>query len=70
MYRIYKQGDVFLIFETIKALAATRNIPLRTIEISLGLPAGTFQTWNQTAPCNKLVAVARYFHVSVETLLG
>lgn len=58
-----------MIFETIKALAAVRNIPLRTVEISLNLPAGTLQTWNQTAPCNKLAEVARFFHVSIETLL-
>lgn len=60
----------FLIFETIKALAAARNIPLHTIELALGLPLGTLQAWNQTAPCNKLVEVARYFQVPVERLLA
>lgn len=59
-----------MIFETIEALAAAREIPLRTIELALDLPTGTFRTWNQTAPCNKLVEVARYFHVPVEKLLA
>lgn len=64
------QGDGFLIFETIKALATARNISLYTLELALALPIGTLKTWNQTAPCNKLAEVARYFHVPVETLLG
>ncbi|GBG93546.1 hypothetical protein LFYK43_00050 [Ligilactobacillus salitolerans] len=59
-----------MIFETIQALAETRNVHLEALEIALGLPEGTFRTWNQTAPCNKLAEVARYFHVSVETLLN
>ncbi|GEN48544.1 hypothetical protein [Ligilactobacillus pobuzihii] len=59
-----------MIFETIKTLAATRNISLYTLELALALPAGTLKTWNQTAPCNKLAEVARYFQVPIETLLG
>lgn len=61
---------MFLIFETIQALAVAKNIPVRTIEIALGLPDGTIRTWNQTAPCNKLAAVARYFEVPIETFLN
>ena len=59
------------LYEKIKELAAQKNTSIRRIEEQLGYGNGTIRRWNKNKPnYDKIQAVAKYFNVSVDYLLG
>ena len=59
------------LYEKIKELAAQKHISIRKIEEHLGYGNGTIRRWNKNKPnYDKIQAVAKYFNVSVDYLLG
>lgn len=59
------------LYEKIKELAAQKNISIRQLEEHLGYGNGTIRRWNKNKPnYDKIQAVAKYFNVSVDYLLG
>ena len=59
------------LYEKIKELEAQKNTSIRKIEEHLGYGNGTIRRWNKNKPnYDKIQAVAKYFNVSVDYLLG
>ncbi|MCT4407362.1 MULTISPECIES: XRE family transcriptional regulator [Lactococcus] len=59
------------LYEKIKELAAQKHTSIRKIEEQLGYGNGTIRRWNKNKPnYDKIQAVAKYFNVSVDYLLG
>lgn len=59
------------LYEKIKELAAQKNTSIRRIEEHLGYGNGTIRRWNKNKPnYDKIQAVAKFFNVSVDYLLG
>ena len=59
------------LYEKIKELAAQKHTSIRKIEEKLGYGNGTIRRWNKNKPnYDKIQAVAKYFNVSVDYLLG
>lgn len=59
------------LYEKIKELAKQKNISIRQIEENLNWGNGVIRRWKKAKPSyDKLEAVADYFHVSVDYLLG
>ncbi|MCT0052095.1 helix-turn-helix domain-containing protein [Lactococcus lactis] len=59
------------LYEKIKELAAQKHTSIRKIEERLGYGNGTIRRWNKNKPnYDKIQAVAKYFNVSVDYLLG
>lgn len=59
------------ILERIQLLCEERNITVSKLEAELEFGRGTLYKWNKSSPnTDKLSAVADYFHVSVDWLLG
>ena len=59
------------LYEKIKELAAQKNTSIRRIEEQLGYGNGTIRRWNKNKPnYDKIQAVAKFFNVSVDYLLG
>jgi len=59
------------LYEKIKELAAQKNISIRQLEEKLGFANATLRRWNKNKPSiDKIQAVAKYFNVSVDYLLG
>lgn len=59
------------LYEKIKFLASQRKLSIRKLEESLGYGNGTIRRWDRQTPgIDKLEAVANYFDVSVDYLLG
>jgi len=57
--------------ERIKILATEHGISIPNLEKACGLGHGTISRWDVISPsCDKLCAVADYFGVSVDHLLG
>ena len=57
--------------DRVKALADARGIALARLDAELGFGNGTIGKWDKAAPSSdKLQAVADYFSVSVDYLLG
>lgn len=58
------------IYQRIKDLANEKNISIRELEKQLGFSNGAVNKWEIKAPSDKLEAVADYFGVTVDYLLG
>jgi len=59
------------LYEKIKELAAKKNISIRQLEEKLGFANATLRRWNKNKPSvDKIQAVAKFFNVSVDYLLG
>lgn len=59
------------LYEKIKELAARKNISIRQLEEKLGFANATLRRWDQNKPSvDKIQAVAKFFNVSVDYLLG
>lgn len=59
------------LYERIKELAAQKHVAIRQIEEKLGFSNGTIRRWSSVNPgVDKIKAVAKYFNVSVDYLLG
>lgn len=59
------------LYEKIKELAAQKNISIRQLEEKLGFANATLRRWDQNKPSvDKIQAVAKFFNVSVDYLLG
>ena len=57
--------------DTVRDLAKQRAISIPNLEKELGFGAGTISRWNKSSPsADKLGAVADYFGVTVDYLLG
>lgn len=57
--------------EIIKTLCKERNIAIPTVEKDCGLKPSTIYKWDQSVPSvDKVKAVADYFGVSIDYLLG
>ena len=66
------KGGVFVqIVENIKLLATKSNITIAEVERNCGLGQGTIGKWSKSSPViDKLLAVATYFKVSVDSLVS
>lgn len=58
------------IYQRIKDLANEKNVSIRELEKQLGFSNGAINKWKDKAPSDKLEAVADYFGVTVDYLLG
>lgn len=59
------------LYEKIKELAAQKHVSIRQIEEHLGYGNGTIRRWSKQTPgVDKVTAVAKYFNVSIDYLLG
>ena len=59
------------LYEKIKELAAQKHVSIRQIEEHLGYGNGTIRRWSKQTPgVDKVRAVAKYFNVSIDYLLG
>ncbi|MFK4955111.1 helix-turn-helix domain-containing protein [Lactococcus garvieae] len=59
------------LYEKIKELAAQKKLSIRRLEEELGFANGSLKQWKNSNPgADKLAKVAKYFHVSVDYLLG
>ncbi len=59
------------LYEKIKILSERKKISIRKLEETLGYGNGTIRRWEKQTPgVDKLEAVADYFDVSVDYLLG
>ena len=59
------------LYEKIKELAAQKHISIRQLEEKLGFANATLRRWDKNKPSiDKIQAVAKYFNVSVDYLLG
>lgn len=59
------------LYERIQELAKSKNISIRQLEEKLGLANATIRRWwIQNPGIDKVQAVAKFFHVSVDYLLG
>ena len=59
------------LYERIQELAKSKNISIRQREEKLGLANATIRRWGTQNPgIDKVQAVAKFFHVSVDYLLG
>lgn len=59
------------LYENIKALCKANHTSIRKLQVILGFPMGTISNWSNTLPsCRRVIAVAHYFNVSVDFLLG
>lgn len=57
--------------ERVKRLCEMKNITLTTLERNLGFSVSSIRKWDDSAPStDKIKAVAEYFDVSVDYLLG
>lgn len=55
----------------VKELVSNRGMSLAELERTLGFGQGSIRKWDQSNPStDKLTAVADYFHVSTDFLLG
>ncbi|WP_295234943.1 helix-turn-helix transcriptional regulator [Veillonella sp.] len=59
-----------MIFEVVKQLCDDRNISINKLEKALGFGNGTISAWKRSSPSvDKLLKIANYFNVPLETLL-
>lgn len=59
------------LYQNVKLLCKENHISLRKLGDILGFPKGTISNWRKTLPsCKRVIAVAHYFGVSVDFLLG
>ncbi len=59
------------LYEKIKELATQKNISIRQLEEKLGFANATLRRWDKNKPSvDKIQAVAKFFNVSVDYLLG
>ncbi len=59
------------LYEKIKELAAQKNVSIRQLEEKLGFANATLRRWDKNKPSvDKIQAVAKFFNVSVDYLLG
>lgn len=59
------------LYERIKELSKTKGVSIRQLEEKLGLANATIRRWGiQNPGIDKVQAVAKYFNVSVDFLLG
>lgn len=59
------------LYEKIKELAMQKNVSIRQVEENLNWGNGVIGRWKKAKPSyDKLEAVADYFHVTVDYLLG
>lgn len=55
----------------IKRLCKENNVNVASLEKQLNIGAGTISRWNKANPSlDKVVAIAKYFHISVDGLIG
>ena len=70
MSRKIRKEDNVLIYENIKALCWDRHISIAKLEKECGLGNATIRGWEHSSPqIDNLIRVARYFGVSVDSLL-
>lgn len=66
-----KRGEFILLFDVVKSLCISREITITELERKIKFGNGTIRKWNTSSPgADKLEAVAQYFDVSVDYLLG
>lgn len=59
-----------MIYQNIKAIADSKGISIRKIEIDTGIVLGSIYHWNEVKPSvDKVAKVAKYLGVSIEKLL-
>ncbi len=59
------------LYEKIKELAIQKHISIRQLEEKLGFANATLRRWDKNKPSiDKIQAVAKFFNVSVDYLLG
>lgn len=59
------------LYEKIKELATQKKISIRQLEEKLGFANATLRRWDKNKPSvDKIQAVAKFFNVSVDYLLG
>lgn len=59
------------LYEQIKELASKKRVSIRQIEEKLNFSNGTIRQWNKSKPSiEKVQAVANYFNISIDKLLG
>ncbi len=60
-----------MLVENIRALCAEKRISIAALERSVGLGNGVIARWDESSPrLESVLAVANYFGVSVNQLLG
>jgi len=60
-----------LLFDTIKSLCTSHKITIAELERGIKVGNGTIRKWNDSSPsAGKLEAIANYFDVSTDFLLG
>lgn len=61
-----------ILYERIEALCKEQNISIAKLEIECGFSNGIIQKWKITSvpKADRVVAVAKYFNVSTDYLLG
>lgn len=57
------------IYDRIKEQLKLKHISVRQMELDLGFYNGTINRWKDTAPTDKITAVAKYLGVTVEFLV-
>lgn len=57
------------IYQRIQELAKRRKISIRELEKQLGFSNGTLNKWKDSAPSDKLTAVAQYLNTDVSYLV-
>ena len=58
-----------MLITNIKALCKLHGVQIRQLEADCGLGKNTFHRWRISSPsCDKVVAVANYFNVSLDEL--
>lgn len=63
-------GGDELLYDNVKAICEEKNIPISTLEDSLGFPRSYICKWNKNEPgIRKVQKVADYLKVSIEELL-
>lgn len=60
-----------MLLDNVKSLCASRNITIAELERGVKAGNGTIRKWNDSSPsADRLEAVADYFNVSTDFLLG
>jgi transcriptional regulator with XRE-family HTH domain len=68
---IFFRGVLMSLFENVKSLCKREGIKVETLSASLGWGVNSIYRWDKTSPSvDKVVTVAKYFDVSVESLLA
>lgn len=63
--------DNYILVQNIRKLCVEKNIKITALEKALGFPQGRINKWTDSTPSiDKVVAVADYFRVSVDSLIN